>query len=89
MHLPDRLSWVLSRNLKDEWNGCVQSARQQANDLFAVAMIYLDMHKDAHHFQHSTQWPNGITFVWQVLRSTVLGNPHCFLCHLTQLTPRL
>ena len=36
---------------KDELNGCVQSARQQVNDLFAIAMIYLDVHKDVHHVQ--------------------------------------
>ena len=41
-------------NLKYELNGCLQSARQQANNLFAIATVYLGMHDDAHHVQHST-----------------------------------
>ena len=42
--------------MKDEWNGCKQSAKQQVNELFTVATIYLGVHEDAHSVQRDTRW---------------------------------
>ena len=42
--------------VEHKWNGCWQSARQQVNDLFIIAMMYLDVHKDAHCVQCGTRW---------------------------------
>ena len=68
-----------------EW----MSARQQVNDLFTVAMIYLDMHEDAHRVQCGTRQlkMHGSCIIPLVRWYGAILN--CLLVQLTQLTPFL